>query len=85
MENPIFFHATDVEAGGFKKAIDRMAEVGFEMLIYSFGSGFNLETNNTTYINLIAEQVETTCRAPIPFAFLAITHDLWIMATLTVP
>lgn len=38
-ENPIFFHATDVSAKGFKTAIDQMADIGFEMLIFSFGSG----------------------------------------------
>ena len=49
-ENPIFFHATDVSESGFRKAVDQMAEVGFEMLIFSFGSGFALETTNATYI-----------------------------------
>ena len=35
-----------------------MNEVGFEMLIFSFGSGFNLETDNSTYINNIKKQVD---------------------------
>lgn len=57
MENPIFFHATDVHGAGFNLAVDRMQETGFEMLIFSFGSGFNLEDNSTLYLQLIAKQV----------------------------
>ena len=56
-ENPIFFHMTDSSSAAFKSAIDQMAEVGFEMLIYSFGSGFNIESTNETYIDLIAQDV----------------------------
>ena len=56
-ENPIFFHATNVSDAGFKNAIDQMAEVGFEMLIFSFGSGFQLETANETYLNGIKKQI----------------------------
>jgi hypothetical protein len=56
-ENPIFFHAVDVSEIGFKRAIDQMADVGFEMLIYSFGSGFNLETADPIYLTKIRNQV----------------------------
>jgi len=35
-----------------------MSEVGFEMLIFSFGSGFVLETSNATYLSHIKSQVE---------------------------
>ena len=57
-ENPIFFHAQNASAAGFKNAIDQMAEVGFEMLIFSFGSGFVLETNNETYLAQIKQLVD---------------------------
>ena len=30
----------------FRKTVDQLAEVGFEMIFYSFGSGFNLETDD---------------------------------------
>ena len=56
-ENPIFFHATDVSDSGFKETIDQMAEVGFDMLIFSFGSGFRLETADPAYLKLIKGQV----------------------------
>ena len=36
---------------GFRRAVDQMAEVGgFDMLIFSFGSGFNLENDDPTYL-----------------------------------
>lgn len=56
-ENPVFFHATDVSAAGFKATIDQMAEVGFEMLIFSFGSGFRLETADPAYLKTIKGQI----------------------------
>ena len=55
-ENPLFFHVTNVTEGNFERVVDQMAEVGFEMLIYSFGSGFDLE--NTTQIQHVRQQVQ---------------------------
>ena len=56
-ENPIFFHATDTTTAGFQLEIDQMAEVGFEMLIYSFGSGFTLETADPAYLAQVKAQI----------------------------
>ncbi len=56
-ENPIFFHMTNAASAAFREAIDQMAEVGFEMLIYSFGSGFNMESDNQTYIDGITSDI----------------------------
>ncbi|KAK8814405.1 hypothetical protein WA158_008267 [Blastocystis sp. Blastoise] len=42
-ENPIFFHGTETSLEGAKKLIDNIAEVGFEMLIFTFGTDFNYE------------------------------------------
>eukprot|EP00746_Dinoflagellata_sp_MGD_P020930 gnl/MRDRNA2_/MRDRNA2_14879_c0_seq1.p1 gnl/MRDRNA2_/MRDRNA2_14879_c0~~gnl/MRDRNA2_/MRDRNA2_14879_c0_seq1.p1 ORF type:complete len:566 (-),score=92.93 gnl/MRDRNA2_/MRDRNA2_14879_c0_seq1:71-1666(-) len=57
-ENPVFFHATDVSEKGFKNAVDQMVEVGFEMLIFSFGSGFTLETSDPSYLAKIKGQID---------------------------
>jgi len=57
-ENPIFFHATDTSSQGFQLEIDQMAQVGFEMLIYSFGSGFNLETADPAYLATVKAQID---------------------------
>ncbi|CAF1910258.1 unnamed protein product [Rotaria magnacalcarata] len=56
-ENPIFFHMINGTSPAFRSAIDQMAEVGFEMLIYSFGSGFDMESNNEKYIEQISSDI----------------------------
>ena len=56
-ENPIFFHSTNNTPVGFKAGIDQMTEVGFEMYIYSFGSGFNLESTDPGFIEQIATDI----------------------------
>jgi hypothetical protein len=57
-ENPIFFHMTVVISEVFRIVIDQMAEVGFEMLIYSFGSGFDMESKDERYIERIARDIK---------------------------
>ncbi len=48
IENPIIMHVTSVKDEAVKKAIDQCAEVGFEMVILTFGSGFNMEDTSAT-------------------------------------
>jgi hypothetical protein len=42
-ENPIMLHLTSTDPKVVKTAIDQAAAVGFEMVIFSFGSGLNME------------------------------------------
>lgn len=56
-ENPIFMHLTDITPAGIKRAVDQCVEVGFEMIIMSFGSGLNMESKDENYIESIAESV----------------------------
>ncbi len=49
-ENPIIMHVRSADDVSVRKAIDQSAEVGFEMVIMTFGSGFNLE--DTTKANI---------------------------------
>ncbi len=42
-ENPIFLHLTTTNPEEVKSAIDQCADVGFEMVILSFGSGLDME------------------------------------------
>ena len=42
-ENPILMHVRKADNKSVEKAIDQCADVGFEMVIMTFGSGFNLE------------------------------------------
>jgi hypothetical protein len=45
-ENPIYFHMTNGSSVAFRQAVDQLVKVGFEMIFYSFGSGFDLEAND---------------------------------------
>lgn len=45
-ENPLMLHLTSTEPKVVKTAIDQAAEVGFEMVIFSFGSGLNMEDDS---------------------------------------
>jgi hypothetical protein len=49
LENPLMFHLVKCDIASCRAAIDQMAEAGFEMLILSFGSGFNLESTEAAY------------------------------------
>lgn len=42
-ENPIFMHVRKADNESVKKAVDQCAEVGFEMVVMTFGSGVNIE------------------------------------------
>ena len=43
LDNPLLLHVTTTNPETVKTAIDQCAEVGFEMVILSFGSGLNME------------------------------------------
>ena len=49
-ENPLMMHLIASDDASVMRAIDQCHEVGFEMLILSFGSGFNLENRNPATI-----------------------------------
>jgi hypothetical protein len=48
-ENPLMFHKVQSDPKTIREAIDQAAEVGFEMVIMSFGSGFNFESRDKAY------------------------------------
>jgi len=49
-ENPIFLHLTSTDPAVVRQAVDQCAEVGFEMIILSFGSGLEMENTDPAYI-----------------------------------
>ncbi|WP_209329189.1 hypothetical protein [Lunatimonas salinarum] len=57
-ENPILMHVRSAETEAVKKAIDQSAEVGFEMVIMTFGSGFNAEDDSEENIHRIKSLVD---------------------------
>src|SRR5208282_4156822 len=42
-ENPLMFHVRSARPEDIRKAIQQASEVGFELLIMTFGSGFDFE------------------------------------------
>ncbi len=57
-ENPLMLHVRHADNKTVRNAIDQCAEVGFEMVILTFGSGFNIENEDPEYIAQIKELVE---------------------------
>jgi hypothetical protein len=49
-ENPILMHVRSAEPDAVKLAIDQCAEVGFELVILTFGSGFDIENEKPEYL-----------------------------------
>ncbi|MBI1225067.1 MAG: alpha-galactosidase [Bacteroidetes bacterium] len=54
-ENSIFMHLTSTDPVEVKSAIDQCAEVGFEMVILSFGSGLDMEDVSNANIQKFKE------------------------------
>lgn len=49
-ENPLYMHIRYAQPEKVKAAIDQCADVGFEMVMLSFGSGFSIENDNPDYL-----------------------------------
>jgi len=49
-ENPIFMHLAGSDSKSIRRAVDQCAAVGFEMVILTFWSGFNMESEDPAYI-----------------------------------
>lgn len=49
-ENPLIFHAGSAEPAAVRRAIDQAADVGFELVIMTFGSGFDIENEDPAYL-----------------------------------
>ena len=54
-ENPVLMHVRSARPEAVRLAIDQCAEVGFEMVILTFGSGFNFESRDKAYQDRIKE------------------------------
>lgn len=57
-ENPLMMHARFADWDRVKAAIDQAAEVGFEMVILTFGSGFNIEDDSEGYLAKMTQYAE---------------------------
>lgn len=54
-ENPLIHHVRSAKPEAVRLAIDQSAEVGFELVIMTFGSGFNIENEDPKYLAQIRE------------------------------
>lgn len=50
-ENPLYMHIRYAEPEKVKFAIDQCAAVGFEMVMLSYGSGFDIENSSAAYLS----------------------------------
>ncbi len=57
-ENPILMHVRSADPAAVKLAIDQCAETGFEMVIMTFFSGFDIENEDPAYLKQVRELVE---------------------------
>ncbi|MHC1766823.1 MAG: alpha-galactosidase [Verrucomicrobiia bacterium] len=57
-ENPIMMHVRSADSAVFRTAVDQCADVGFEMIIYTFGSGLNMEDTRPEYLARIKADVD---------------------------
>jgi len=48
-ENPVLMHVRSARPDAVRQAIDQCAEVGFEMVVLTFGSGFDFESHKPEY------------------------------------
>ena len=57
-ENPLMMHVRNADRKSFRTAVDQCAEVGFEMIIYTFGSGLEMENDKPEYMASVKEDVD---------------------------
>jgi hypothetical protein len=57
-ENPVMMHVRSAKRDVFRAAVDQCAEVGFEMIIYTFGSGLNMENQDPAYMAEVKADVD---------------------------
>ncbi len=57
-ENPLMLHARFSDRHAVENAVDQCAEVGFEMVILTFGSGFDIENDRDTYLKQMTRYAE---------------------------
>ena len=76
-ENPLEMHVRHADTRSVKKAIDQSADVGFELVVMSFGSGFNLEDtsrNNLQRMKELADYAHSKGIALGGYSLLASRH-----------
>ncbi len=76
-ENPLEMHVRHADTKSVKKAIDQCADVGFELVVMSFGSGFNIEDTrpaNMERMKMLADYAHSKGIALGGYSLLASRH-----------
>lgn len=76
-ENPILMHVRSSDNASVKKAIDQCAEIGFEMVIMTFWSGFEAEDNSPENLARMKKLADYACSKNIAlggYSLLASRH-----------
>jgi hypothetical protein len=54
-ENPLYMHIRYAEPNKVRMAIDQCVDVGFEMVMLTYGSGFDIQKDSPEYLNEMKE------------------------------
>jgi len=57
-ENPAYMHVRNGDSASIRAAVDQCAEVGFEMVILTFGSGYDMMSGDVAYRERIKADVD---------------------------
>ncbi|MBL8753493.1 MAG: hypothetical protein JNK15_09345 [Planctomycetes bacterium] len=57
-ENPLIFHVRHADSASVRAAVDQAAEVGFELVLMTFGSGFDAEDDGPANVARLKELVD---------------------------
>ena len=74
-ENPLMFHKTQAQPEVLREAIEQCRETGFETIIMSFGSGFNLESTEKAYRDIYREIADEAKAAGLGFGGYSLTSS----------
>lgn len=77
-ENPIFMHCTSSDPEVVKTAIDQCAATGYEMLILSFGSGLDMESEDEENYRKFRELREYAAARGIELGGYSLLSSRWI-------
>ena len=77
-ENPIFLHLTSIDPKKIKTAVDQCAEVGYEMIILSFGSGLDMENEEEAYYQKFKDLVDYANSKGVELGGYSLLSSRWI-------
>ncbi len=74
-ENPLMFHKVQSDPNAIREAVAQCRETGFELVIMSFGSGFNLESRDPEYRKLYRELTDEAKQSGVALGGYSLTSS----------